>query len=43
MNFSFALRVLATLFFLLALFGVAPFGLSPVALGLACWCGSTLA
>lgn len=37
-----ALRIAATLCFLLAVFGVAPGGLNPVALGLALWCGSTL-
>jgi len=39
---STGLRVVATLCFLLAVFGVAPFGLTPIALGLACWCAASL-
>jgi hypothetical protein len=42
MNLSLALRIAATLCFLLAVFGVAPGGVLMLPLGLAFWCGSTL-
>ena len=42
MNVSAVMRLIATICFVLAVFGVAPGGLSPVALGLALWVGSTL-
>lgn len=42
MNISVVMRLVATICFVLAVFGVAPGGLSPVALGLAFWCGSSL-
>jgi hypothetical protein len=42
MNASALMRLVATICFVLAVFAVAPGGLSPVALGLALWCGSTL-
>lgn len=42
MNVSAALRLFAVILFVLAAAGVAPFGASPIAVGLACWCGSTL-
>ena len=42
MNASVVMRLVATVCFVLAMFGVAPGGISPVPLGLALWCGSTL-
>lgn len=43
MNFSLVLRALAFALFVLACFGVTPFSVSPIALGLACWVASTFA
>ena len=43
MNANAILRLAAVVCFVLAVFGVAPFGLTPVALGLAFWCASTFA
>ena len=42
MNASSILRLVATICFVLALFGVAPGSVPMVPLGLALWCGSTL-
>jgi hypothetical protein len=42
MGTSAILRVLATLCFVLAVFGVQPGVVAMVPLGLALWCGSTL-
>lgn len=36
------MRLIACICFVLTMFGVAPGGLSMIALGLALWCGSTL-
>ena len=42
MNASGIMRLIATICFALAMFGVAPGGVLLVPLGLALWCGSTL-
>jgi hypothetical protein len=42
MNASAILRLIATIMFVLAGFGVAPGGVAMVPFGLALWCGSTL-
>lgn len=42
MNTSAIMRLVATIVFVLALFGVAPGGYPMLPLGLALWCGSTL-
>lgn len=42
MNASSVMRLIATICFVLAIFGVAPGGLAMVPLGLALWCGSSL-
>lgn len=42
MNTSAIMRLVATVCFVLAMFGVAPGGVGMVPLGLALWCGSTL-
>jgi len=42
MNASAIMRLVATISFVLAMFGVAPGGITLVPLGLALWCGSTL-
>ena len=42
MNVSMVMRLVATVCFVLATFGVSPGGVAMVPLGLALWCGSTL-
>jgi hypothetical protein len=42
MNTSAIMRLIATICFVLAIFGVAPGAVAMVPLGLALWCGSTL-
>lgn len=42
MNTSAILRLVATICFVLAFFGVAPGGYAMIPLGFALWCGSTL-
>ena len=42
MNASAIMRLVATVCFVLAIFGVAPGGVTMVPLGLGLWCGSTL-
>jgi hypothetical protein len=42
MNASAIMRLVATVCFVLAIFGVVPGGVVMVPLGLALWCGSTL-
>jgi hypothetical protein len=42
MSTSAILRLIATICFVLAVFGVAPGAVAIVPLGLALWCGSTL-
>lgn len=42
MNVSSIMRLIATICFVLAMFGVAPGGVLMVPFGLALWCGSTL-
>jgi hypothetical protein len=42
MNIGYFMRLVATVAFVLAMFGVNPGGISMVPLGLALWCGSTL-
>lgn len=41
-NASSIMRLVATICFVLAMFGVAPGGVLMIPLGLALWCGSTL-
>ena len=43
MNASGIMRLVATVCFALALFGVNPGGFAMIALGLTLWCGSTFA
>jgi hypothetical protein len=42
MNANAMMRLVATVAFVLAIFGVAPAGIPMVPFGLALWCGSTL-
>ena len=42
MNASAVMRLIATIAFVLAIFGVMPGAVAMVPLGLALWCGSTL-
>jgi len=42
MSVSYLMRLIATICFVLAMFGVNPGGLGMVPCGLALWCGSTL-
>ena len=42
MNTSSIMRLIATICFVLAMFGVMPGAVAMVPLGLALWCGSTL-
>lgn len=43
MTMGVIMRVAAVVCFVLAVFNVSPFGLSPVPLGLALWCAATFA
>ncbi len=42
MNASSIMRLIATICFVLAMFGVSPGAVAMIPLGLALWCGSTL-